>query len=157
MYTIDERVRGLPASREQVVALYQSLNTPHLAIPGKRAGPAQAFVVGLRGGAGAGAFVYLYLSESEDCAVYAHEPRYVRPDAYAHQEGDALGFLESMGFMMDDVNWRAQPAARQEELLRTLPPFFRDPRQVPISPAAQARAEDKRATASALGRLLASF
>lgn len=157
MFTIDERVRGLPASREQVVALYQSLNTPHLAIPGKRAGPAQAFVVGLRSGAGVGALVYLFLAESEDCAVYADEPRYVRPDAYASQEADALAFLESMGFMMDDVNWRAQPPAQQDELLRTLPPFFRDPRQAPIPPGVQARAEDKRATASALGRLLASF
>jgi hypothetical protein len=42
VFSIDDRIRGLPANREQVVALFQSINAPHLAIPGKQAGPAQA-------------------------------------------------------------------------------------------------------------------
>jgi hypothetical protein len=50
MYSIDERLKGLPAVKDQVVQLYQSLNAPHLAIPGRKAGPAMAFVLGLRPG-----------------------------------------------------------------------------------------------------------
>ena len=42
MFTLDERLRGLPATREQVVALHQSVNLPHLAIPGRKAGQARA-------------------------------------------------------------------------------------------------------------------
>ena len=75
MFTLDERIRGLPAAKEQVVAVYHSINSPHLAIPGKKAGPAQASIVGLRGTHGFAVFIYLYLPESQDCAVYASDRR----------------------------------------------------------------------------------
>ncbi len=154
MFTIDERYRGLPANREQVIALYTSLNSPHLAIPGKKAGPAQAYVVGLRGASGFGVFVYLYLPEAEDCAVYVSGQRPATPDDYRNEEGDALAFVESMGFMMDNANFRAQPPARQDELLKTLPVFYKDPK---LSPVPKARADEKRAVATTLGRFLAAF
>jgi hypothetical protein len=154
VFTIDERYRGLPAKSEQVIALHQSLNSPHLAIPGKKAGPAQAFVVGLRGANGFGVFVYLYLAEAEDCAVYVSGKRNASPEEFQEEEGDALAFVESMGFMMDNANWRSLPPPRQDELLKTLPVFFKDPK---LSPAPRARAEEKRAAATTLGRFLAAF
>ena len=154
MFTIDERYRGLPASREQVISLHQSLNAPHLAIPGKKAGPAQAFIVGLRGASGFGCFVYLYLAESADCAVYVSGKRNASAEEYQDEEYDALGFVESMGFMMDNANWRSLPPARQDELLKTLPVFFKDPK---LSPVPKAKADAKLAAATTLGRFLASF
>ncbi|MBJ6765190.1 social motility and stimulation tgl protein [Myxococcaceae bacterium JPH2] len=154
MFTIDERYRGLPASREQVLALHTPLNTPHVAIPGKQAGAAQAFVVGLRGGQGAGVFIYLYLADAEDCAVYVSGRRIQNAEEFREDESDALAFLESLGFMMDNANWRAMATAQQDELLRTLPVFFKDPKHVP---AVKARAEEKRNVATTLGRFLAAF
>jgi hypothetical protein len=154
VFTIDERYRGLPANREQVIALHQSLNAPHLAIPGKKAGPAQAFIVGLRGANGFGVFVYLYLAEAEDCAVYVSGKRNASAEEFQEEEGDALAFVESMGFMMDNANWRSLPPPRQDELLKTLPVFFKDPK---LSPVPRARAEEKRAVASTLGRFLSAF
>ena len=79
MFTLDERLKGLPAVKEQVVQLYQSLNQPHLAIPGRNAGPAQAFVLGLRGPSGFAVFVYLYLQDSGECAVYVPDTGAVPP------------------------------------------------------------------------------
>jgi hypothetical protein len=154
VFTIDERYRGLPASREQILALHTSLNTPHVAIPGKQAGPAQAFVVGLRGGQGAGVFVYLYLAEAEDCAVYVSGRRIQTADEFREDEDEALAFLESLGLMMDNANWRTLAPAQQDELLKTLPVFFKDPKLVP---AVKARAEEKRNVATTLGRFLAAF
>lgn len=154
MFTIDERYRGLPAKREQVISLHQSLNAPHLAIPGKKAGPAQAFIVGLSGANGFGCFVYLYLAESADCAVYISGKRNTTPDEYQDEEYEALGFVESMGFMMDNSNWRSLPPPRQDELLKTLPVFFKDPK---LSPVPKAKADAKQAAATTLGRFLAAF
>jgi len=154
VFNLDERYRGLPATREQILALHTSLNTPHVAIPGKQAGPAQAFVVGLRGAQGAAVFVYLYLSEAEDCAVYLSGRRNMTGDEYRDDEGDALAFVESLGFMMDDANWRAQPPEQQDEMLKTLPVFFKDPKLVP---AVKARAEEKKNVTTTLGRFLAAF
>lgn len=155
MFSIDERFRGLPASREQVLALYQSINSPHLAIPGKPAGPAQAFVLGLRGSAGFAVFIYLYLSEAQDCAVYVPGRRAASQEDYQADEAEALAFVESMGFMMDDTHFRSLPASGQDELLKTQPVFYKDPKLVPG--VAKSRADEKRTASTNLGRLLASF
>jgi hypothetical protein len=154
LFNIDERYRGLPASREQVIALHTSLNSPHLFIPGKPAGPAQAVILGLRGTTGFATFTYQYLSEAADCAVYVSGKRNTSFEEYLAEEAEALAFVESMGFMMDNSNWRSLAQTTQEELLKTLPVFFRDPRQVP---AVVKRVEEKRNAATTLGRFLAAF
>lgn len=134
MFNYDERIRGLPAAREAVVALFQSINQPHLAVPGKQAGPAQAFVVGLRNANGFSVFVYLYLPEASDCAVYVSDQRNLSPEQYRDEEGEAIAFAESMGFMMDNMNFRGFKPEQQDEALKTLPVFLKDPRLAPQQP-----------------------
>ncbi len=156
MFSIDERLRGLPASREQVVALYQSLNQPHLAIPGRQAGPAQGFTVGIRGANGFAVFVYLYLPESLDCAIYASGRRNLTAEEYEQEESEALAFLESMAFMIDNLNFRSLPVEQQDELIRTLPVFYKDPKLAPGSQA-ELKKRPEQTPAAHLGRLLSSF
>ncbi len=127
MYSIDERLRGLPAVKDQVVQLYQSLNAPHLAIPGRKAGPATAFVLGLRGPSGFAVFVYLYLQQSGESAVYVPSNGTVPAEQFQGEELEALGFVESMGFMMDNLNFRGRPPDEQDAIIRTMPVFMRDP------------------------------
>ena len=127
MFSLDERLKGLPASKEQVVSLHQSLNAPHLAIPGRKAGQAAAFVLGLRGPTGFAVFVYLYLPDSGECAVYVPAGGAVPADKFQGEESTALGFVESMGFMMDNLNFRARPPEEQDTYLKVLPVFQREP------------------------------
>ncbi|HEY8207279.1 MAG TPA: social motility and stimulation tgl protein [Myxococcaceae bacterium] len=161
MFTLDERIRGLPAQKEQVVALYHSINSPHLAIPGKKAGPALASVVGLRGPHGFAVFIYLYLPESQDCAVYASERRSLSPAEYETEEQEAIAFCESMAFMVDNSNFRGAPPDQQDEMIRTMPVFQKDPkhvRQRPGAPATGASATKPGPDpAQVLGRLFSSF
>ena len=123
MFTIDERLKGLPATKEQVINLYQSLNTPHLAIPKRQAGPAQSFVVALQSPQGCMVFVYLYLPHSNECAIYVSAKGTVSFDAYPAQEAEALSFVESMGFLMDSTNFSRLTAPEKEALMRSLPVF----------------------------------
>jgi type IV pilus assembly protein PilF len=127
MYTIDERLKGLPAVKDQVVQLYQSLNAPHLAIPGRKAGPAMAFVLGLRGPSGFAVFVYLYMQESGESAVYVPSNGTVPAEQFQSEESEALGFVESMGFIMDNLNFRGRPPDEQDTIIRTMPVFMREP------------------------------
>jgi hypothetical protein len=157
LFTIDDRLRGLPATREQVVALHQSINQPHLAIPGKQAGPAQAFIVGLRGSQGFAVFVYLFLPESADCALYVSDRRNLSPEEYSGEEAEALGFVESMGFILDSLNFRGLPQPQQDELVKTLPVFQRDPRQAGVPGAAKPGELAKPSAATMIGRLFSSF
>jgi len=163
VFTIDESRRSLSASRDQVVSLYQSINSPHLAIPGRRAGPAQAFIAGLRSASGFTVYVYLYLAEVPDCAIYVSDRRSVSSEEYRGEEDEALAFLESMGFMVDNMNFRALPVERQNELLQNLPPFRRElkPREAkkpsPAPPSKTTEAETGGAFAAVIGRIFSSF
>ncbi len=155
MFTYDDRLKGLPATRDQVVAVYQSINQPHLAVPGKQAGPAHAFIAGLRGPSGFAVFVYLYLPESRDCAIYAPSRRNLTPEEYQDEENEALAFVESMGFMMDNMNFRSLPPDEQEAMLRSLPVFQKDPRSAGMKQLSAI--QPKESAIERLGRLFASF
>ena len=123
MFNLDDTVRALDATREQLAALFQSINAPHVAIPGKRAGPAQAFIACLRSTQGFTVSIFLWLSESQDCAVYLTDRVAQTPEDYRTLQTDALAFVESMGFMMDNLNYRALPPERQTEVLGSLPVY----------------------------------
>lgn len=166
MYAIDERLKGLPAVKEQVVQLYQSLNQPHLAVPGRQAGPATAYVLGLRGPSGFAVFVYLYLSESGECAVYVPSNGTVPADRYQAEEAEALGFVESMGFIMDNLNFRGRPTDEQESFIQNAPVFQRlppPPSAVPGVPASPGTVGPGRSATSPkesvvnIGKLFSAF
>lgn len=153
MFTIDERLKGLPVARAQVISLLQSINQPHLAIPGRRAGPATATIAVLRGQAGCAVFVHLYLPESYEAAVYLPKNRALTDDQIPSEEADAIAFVESMGFMMDNMNFQARSVEEQEEMIRTQPVFQKEFRAPPVGQAAPVQ----KSPATSLGRLLASF
>ena len=150
MFSLDESIKGVPATKEQVASLLQSINSPHVAIPGKPAGPAQAFIVGLRRPAGFSIYIYLFLAEAGDCAVYVSDKKNLKPEEFAGAEQEAVGFVESMGFFVDTMNFRSLPAADQEELIRTLPVFQK-------APAVLSRSDEAPPVGGALGRFFASF
>jgi hypothetical protein len=154
VFTIDEGLRGLPASRAQVMAVHQSINSPHVVIPGKRAGPAQAFILALRASGGAGVFICLYLTETRECAVYVSERQSPEED-FSAQESEAVAFVESMGFIMDNLNFRALAHEEQERILRTFPVFLGGPRGAP--PIRQMKASEPKTPQEKLGRLFALF
>lgn len=151
MFKLDPSIRGLPATRDQVMLLHQSINSPHVVIPGKPASTAQAFIVGLRHAQGYAVYIYLSLADAGDCAVYVSDRRSLRPDDFSAVEGEAMGFVESMGFFMDTLNFRAMSAPDQEELIRGLPVFAREPARM------EAKASPGKSPTAALGRFFASF
>src|SRR5262249_17214727 len=111
--------RGLEASREQVAALFQSINAPHVVVPGKRAGPAQAFIACLRGTHGFSVGVYLWLSETKECAVYTTSATAQTPEEYRALQTEALDLVESRGSIMDNLTSRPLPPEPQAELPRS--------------------------------------
>ncbi len=153
MFNLDETVRALDATREQVAALFQSINAPHVAIPGRRAGPAQAFIACLRSTQGFTVGIYLWLSESHDCAVYLTDRVAQTPEDYRGLQTDALAFVESMGFMMDNLNYRALASERQTEVLTSLPMY----RSRTASPPTTAGERPPLSSVARLARLFSSF
>lgn len=156
MFNFDEKLRGIPVPKEQVVLLQTSVNAPHLAIPGKQPGSAQAFIVGVRLGSGMALFIYLHLPQAGDCAVYHTGRRNLSPDDLVAEEQDALGFVESMGFMMENMNFRELAPEQQEEMIRSSPVFQKEPKPPPAAAGAK-KEEPQKPSSAALARLFASF
>ena len=64
-------------------------------------------------------------------------------EEYRDNELEALGFVESMGFMVDNLNFRKLPSEQQTELMTEIPCFQADLEAFAASRAgAEAPAED---------------
>jgi len=144
----DESLGYLPVSREQVVSLVESINQPQISIPGKMAQTAQAYLCGLRNPDGGFAvFVSLFLAEAGENVIYAHVPPRLSGGQYAAAEEEGRHFLESMGFILDDLNFRGMAPEQQALAMERFPPFS----------APRAAAADRTTSPAAIARLLASF
>ena len=136
------------------MAIIELVNQPHVAIPGKQPQPAQAFVTGVRNAnASFSLYVYLLLANDQDAVVYAFAQRQFALETYREVETEALNFVESMGFMMENVNFRNLEPDAQEELLGRLPIFA----PIPAEEAAVEEAGDVSERGQRLARLLGAF
>jgi hypothetical protein len=151
----DPSIPFVPLIREQVVALVESINQPQVSIPGKAPQAVQGYLCGLRNPNGTFSIVVgLHLPKSGENVVYLHQRRQVTLEEYRQLEIEGLQFLESMGFMLDNLNFRNLALALQEATLKRVPLF-----SAPRPQAASAAPADSRggSEASRLARFLASF
>ena len=154
----------LPLAFEQVVAVIESINSPNIAIPELGTEPTKAFLVGaLSPSGGAAIFCYLLQLETNRPILYISNPPEVTLDQYAWLEAESIQYVESMGFMLDNLGFRARDPGEQRALFASLPPFreqqARLPGSTPMTSAAMAIGNDDAAVPDmvALARLLASF
>ncbi|HCF56564.1 MAG TPA: hypothetical protein DFS52_01025 [Myxococcales bacterium] len=158
MFAADPRITHIPALREQVVSLSASLNKPHIAVPGRAAQEVQAYVVGIVAGGGFSLFVYLFLTSTFEAVVYVDHDR-LRVDAqgYKDVETEAMAFLESMGFMMEPLNFRRLSPEQQDEVMKNVPCFTKDLKALAAAAAPREGAEQVDPPQLRLARLLAAF
>ncbi len=152
MFTPEPSLKYLPATREQVVAIIEGINQPQISIPGKAPQGVTGHLVGLRNAGGTfSIYVALHLPKSGENVVYLHGRRQVSAEEYREVQEEGLHFLESMGFMLDNLNYRNLTPDLQEATLKRLPLF--SPQRAPAAPAPDAGASE----AGRVARLLASF
>jgi hypothetical protein len=143
----------IPALREQVVAIVESINQPQVSIPGKASQQVFGHLVGIRNGNGTfSIYVALHLPKTGENVIYCHDRRQLSVEEYREVEVEGLQFLESMGFMLDNLNFRNLSAEMQDRTMKRMP-LFSEPRAAPTAAAPAPTTHDP----SRLGRLLASF
>ena len=162
MFKPEPSIRFVPATREQVVALVESINQPQVSIPGKASQAVSGHLCGLRNANGTfSIYVSLHLPKAGENVVYVHDRRQLGLEEYREVEVEALQFLESMGFMLDNLNFRNLPPAAQDETLARIPlfspPSAPTPAPTPAPLAAPRDAAPPAADPATVGRLLAAF
>jgi hypothetical protein len=156
MFTPEPSIQYVPATREQVVAIIESINQPQISIPGKPPQSVTGQLCSLRNANGSFSIVVgLHLPRSNENVVYLHEKRQLTSEEFRDVQDEGVHFLESMGFMLDNLNFRNMALELQEQTLKRIPLFW-PPRpagpDVKASAATQAASEGER-----LARLLVSF
>jgi hypothetical protein len=160
VFNPEPSIRFVPATREQVVALVEGINQPQVSIPGKSSQTVSGHLCGVRNANGTfSIYVSLHLPKAGENVVYVHDRRELGVEEYRAVEGEALQFLESMGFMLDNLNFRNLAPAAQEQTLARIP-LFSPPR--PPAPGAgltpaPASGGSPAAEPARVGRLLAAF
>ena len=101
---------------------------------------------------GEGRVIALHLPRTAENVVYVHERRKLTVEQYREVELEGLQFLESMGFMLDNLNFRNLDTTQQEQVLRRIP-LLAGP-GIPARPVQPAGAGPD---LGRLARLLASF
>jgi hypothetical protein len=121
----DPSIQALPALRDQVVAIVESINQPQVSIPGKPAQAVQGHLCGIRNPNGSfSIYVGLHLPASGENVVYVHDrPRLSTAEEYRDVELEGIQFLESMGFMLDNLNFRNLPPEAQDRTLARIALF----------------------------------
>ena len=169
MFRPDPSIQVLPSSREQVVAVVESINQPQVSIPGKPAQAVHGHLCGIRNANGSfSIYVGLYLPTSGENVVYVNDRRQLATvDEYREVELEGLQFMESMGFMLDNLNFRNLPPDAQEQTLKRIPLFNPGGGPAPAAPSPTAAAPPAEGSAPAsapppddaarIARLLASF
>ncbi len=152
MFQPEPTLSWIPAMREQVVAIVESINQPQVSIPGKASQQVVGHLVGIRNGNGTvSIYVGLHLPRTGENVIYCHTRRQLTVEEYREVEVEGLQFLESMGFMLDNLNFRNLAADMQDRTLKRIP-LFSEPRAPAVAAAAPSQQDPTR-----LGRLLASF
>ena len=145
-------IAWVPVVKEQLVAVVESINQPQVSIPGKASQQVFGLLAGVRNGNGTfSIYVGLYLPKAGENVVYVHDRRQLTVDEYREVEVEGLQFLESMGFMLDNLNFRNLAHAQQLETLKRVP-LFQEPRAV-VGPA---DGEAARPPSERIARLMAS-
>lgn len=120
--------QSLGVHPDQVVAIIESINAPNVAVPGHGTGPTKCYIVGVRFPSGTfTVFIYMHVLDAGVAAIFAHEPFEIRLEDYPHLEESAIHFAESMGFMLDNMNFRARSPDDQANLVASLPIFYDRP------------------------------
>jgi hypothetical protein len=147
----------IPAQRDTVVAIVESINQPQVSIPGKSSQQVFGHLVGVRNANNTfSIYVGLHLPKSGENVIYVHSRRQLTVEEYRDVEVEGLQFLESMGFMLDNLNFRNLGPEAQEKTLKRIPLF--------VAPQARAAATPTPGGSTAgpgdparLARLLSSF
>jgi hypothetical protein len=157
LFKPEPSITWVPATREQVVAVVESINQPQVSVPGKASQQVVGHLVGIRNANGTfSIFVALHLPKSGENVVYVYDRRQLTVEEYRDVEVEGLQFLESMGFMLDNLNFRNLAADAQDRTLERIP-LFSQPRPPADTGGALPGARPAGSDPARMARLLASF
>ena len=121
MFQWDKSLKSLDVPAEQLTQLFRSMRDVQLALPGIPAQEASAYLCQYQGEDKVGTLVALHLHKNAELAIYVDTPREVFVEQAERALDQALVFVESIGFLMNDLDIQLLSAADRVMLWDSLP------------------------------------
>ncbi len=127
MFEIDNSLKYIEASKDDVLEIIASINIPLVAAADHPSEPTKAYICSLRVPENLIAvYIYLYLIQSNIGIIYKSTQDPTTEKDYPTMKSSALEFAEGMGFLMEDLTFGSLSEQEKEELLSSLPLFLKD-------------------------------
>jgi len=125
MYVLEHDLKGIDLGGKKVLTLIQSINQPMVAAADYPAEATQAFVVTVQASdQSIESFIYLHLTKTNQCVMYRYGDAPMMVDLMEDAETEALEFVESMGFIMDNLRYTKVDAGERAQIERDTPIFY---------------------------------
>jgi len=121
MFQWDKSLKNLDIDAGQLLQLFRSMRDVQLALPGTPAQEASAYLCQYQSGDKVGTLVVLHLHKNAQLAIYVDTPREVFADQAEQALDQALVFVESIGFLMNDLDIQLHSASDRAMLWESLP------------------------------------
>lgn len=127
MFEIDNSLKYIEASRDDVLEIIASINIPLVAAADHPSEPTKAYICSLRKQENLIIlYIYLYLIQSNIGIIYISTEGPTTEKDYPAMKSSALEFAEGMGFLMEDLTFSSLGEQEKENLLSSLPLFLED-------------------------------
>lgn len=151
MYLIDPQRQTIDFQGRSIISLIQSINQPLIAAADYPAEETQAYVITLQAGdRSLSTYIFFHLQRSNQSVIYYYDQAPFMGDRLVEAETEAVDFVESMGFMMDNLRYDRLPEAERERLQKEIPLFYASLKEYePILRKREKRADDPLAVSDA--------
>lgn len=121
MFKLDDSLEKLEMPSARVLKMFRSMRDVQLALPGQQSQEASAYLCQFRTDKGVATVAAFHLQNSGKLAFYRSDPREVNVQNASSMLEKGLDFVESMGFLLTDMDIDQMEESDREMLWTSLP------------------------------------
>ena len=153
MFNADPNITDLNVREKNLNKVLFSMNIHQVATPELSVEDARCYFLFFGEGSNSTAYIALYLTRTDSRIYYSYSSNPFPQEGLAQVEEEARGFVEDMGFLLDEMPLAGMPPAEKNRWIDEQAVFSRKKElDVQPAPAAETRTETPPAAASPMRR-----
>ena len=125
MFIVDKSLKFINRDDKKLLTILKSSNQPLIAAADRPAEPTESYLCSYQNKSKKiETYVMLYLVKSGIRVFYRSDKGEYQADDFSEVEADALEFLESMGFTMDNISFQKMSEAEKDEIFSAMSLFI---------------------------------
>lgn len=145
MFELNQKLNRLDIPAQKVLRIKRSLGNVQLALPGQKSQMATAYVCAFSAGKGVRVAVALHLQDDFKLVYYLNAGGEISSDNAGKTLNQAVEFCETLGFMMNDLDFHKMSGDEKKKFWASLPLLTPPVKPKPVAAPAPSRGSGKTA------------